>query len=454
VSEGLSKEKFIFLYRVNKIQRGEASWYKGKVMTIKEIENIALNAKKTSLALARSGTDARNNALAVIAKNIEANEDAVYRANALDLENSRSLVESGEISKATYGRLKLDENKMRDMIQGIYDVIKLDDPINEVFWRKKLDDDLILEKISCPIGVIGVIFEARPDVIAQISALAVKSGNAVLLKGGRESAETNKIIGKIVRESLCSVKDEFENAVNLLESREDVVEMLKLDNYINLIIPRGSNELVKYIQNNTKIPVLGHASGICHIYVHSDADLEMAKEICIDAKTQYPSACNAVETILINKDFPYISELLHALSFAGIEIIDNPEDWSTEYGDVKVSVRIVSSLLDAAGHINHYGSGHTDAIITQDPKEAEIFMHYVDSAGVFHNVSTRFSDGFRYGFGAEVGISTNKTHARGPVGLDGLTTYKYKLRGIGQIARDYCDGTKTFKHEVLPKDLA
>ncbi|GBF23507.1 glutamate-5-semialdehyde dehydrogenase [Candidatus Gastranaerophilus sp. (ex Termes propinquus)] len=251
-----------------------------------DVKQIAKNAREAALLLARSSVESRNEALLNIAKHIESQKEEIFQANRLDLNEAESLVKSGDITQATYSRLKLDENKMRDMLAGIQDVVKLEDPINEVFWRKKLDDDLILEKISCPIGVIGVIFEARPDVIAQISSLALKSGNAVLLKGGRESHHTNTLIARIINEAIP-----FKGAISLLESREDVARMLKLDQFINLIIPRGSNELVQYIQNNTKIPVLGHASGICHIYVDAQADFEMAKNICIDAKTQYPSAC-------------------------------------------------------------------------------------------------------------------------------------------------------------------
>lgn len=413
-----------------------------------DVREIAKRAHSAS-GLKHSKEEVRNKMLLDMAKSIEANKDEIFKANVLDLEESKYLVEKGEISQATYSRLKLDENKMRDMIQGIKDVAELEDPINKIFWRKKLDDGLILEKISCPIGVIGVIFEARPDVISQVSALCIKSGNAVLLKGGKESLHTNRAIFKSIQNAL---PDEYKNTVNMLESREDVTKMLELDEYINLIIPRGSNELVKHIQNNTKIPVLGHAAGICHIYVHKDADYEMAKNICIDAKTQYPSACNAVETILIHRDFPYIDELNKALGDAGIEVREGTDSWGVEFGDMIVSVRVVEDVVGAATHIKEYGSGHTESIISKDKNIAELFMSIIDSAGVFHNVSTRFSDGFRYGFGAEVGISTNKTHARGPVGLDGLTIYKYKLRGEGSegyIVKDYCDGIKTFKHEML-----
>lgn len=283
---------------------------------------------------------------------------------------------------------------------------------------------------------LGIIFEARPDVISQISALAIKSSNAVILKGGKESINTNKEIMRVIQEALDSTRDFPKDVLTQVFSRDDVKNMLSLDKYIDLIIPRGGNNLVRFIKENTKIPVLGHADGICHIFVDESADLENAKRVVIDAKTQYPSACNAVETLLIHKDFKYTTELLKALEEAGVELIAKPESWHTEYSDKILSYKLVSTLEEAIEHINEYSSGHTESIITEDNKNAKIFMNAVDSAGVYHNVSTRFADGFRYGFGAEVGISTNKTHARGPVGLEGLTIYKYNIEGNGDIVKD------------------
>ena len=338
---------------------------------------------------------------------------------------------------------------MRDMLKGISDVISLEDPVNKVFWTKELDEGLVLKKISCPIGVIGVIFEARPDVISQIASLAVKSGNAVILKGGKESNNTNAAIAKIINEALDEVEGFTKNAINLVFKRDDIKGLLELDEYGDLIIPRGSNKLVKYIQENTKIPVLGHASGICHIFVDKTAKPELAHKVCVDAKVQYPSACNAVETILVHKEYPQLDELKNALKAADVKIVENPEDFSHEYGDKIVSLKVVNDTDEAIAHINKYGSGHTDSILSEDSKNVEKFMNYVDSAGVYHNVSTRFSDGFRYGFGAEVGISTNKTHARGPVGLDGLTIYKYKLFGSYQTVEPYAKGEKTFTHKFI-----
>ena len=411
--------------------------------------NIAKAAKQASLEIADLNTDLKNKALTAVADAIETNKEKIFDANKKDLEEAKALVVSGELSQSTFNRLKLDDNKMRDMISGIRDIIKLEDPVNKTLFARELDKDLILYKVSCPIGVLGIIFEARPDVIAQISALAIKSANAVILKGGKESINTNKTILGIINSALDNIEGFPKNVLNQVFTRDDVAEMLKCDKYINLIIPRGGNKLVKFIKENTKIPVLGHADGICHIFVDKSADLEMAVKVVIDAKTQYPSACNAVETLLIHEEFPFKTDLLKALETAGIKLITHPESWSFEYGDKILSYKYVKSLDEAIEHINTYGSGHTDSILTTDTENAEKFMNKVDSAGVYFNTSTRFADGFRYGFGAEVGISTNKTHARGPVGLEGLTIYKYKLKGKGQIVADYVSGEKHFTHRDL-----
>ena len=401
---------------------------------------IAKNAKEASLKIADLSTEIKNDALIKIADEIEASKDEIFDANKKDLSEAEKLVETGKLNKSTFNRLKLDENKMRDMVQGIRDIAKLEDPVNKKLLVRELDSDLTLYKVSCPIGVLGIIFEARPDVIAQISSLAIKSANAVILKGGKESINTNKKILAVINSALGKVENFPKNVIQQVFTHEDVAEMLKCDKYINLIIPRGGNKLVKFIKGNTKIPVLGHADGICHIFVDEAADLDMAIKIVTDAKTQYPSACNSVETLLIHEKFPYMSE---------IQLINNPESWSHEYGDKILSFKTVKNVDEAIEHINTYGSGHTDSIITKNTENAEKFMNKVDSAGVYFNASTRFADGFRYGFGAEVGISTNKTHARGPVGLDGLTIYKYKLIGNGNIVKDYADGTKNFHHRDL-----
>ncbi len=410
---------------------------------------IAKNAKEAGLKISALNVKIKNDALNCIAKSFEEHKQEIFDANKQDLENAKTLVEEGKISNSTYNRLKLDENKMRDMIQGVRDIANLEDPIGKVLLNRELDEGLVLQKVSCPIGVLGIIFEARPDVISQISALAIKSSNAVILKGGKESVNTNKKIMEIINSALDKIEDFPKNVIQQVFSHDDISQMLKCDEYINLIIPRGGNKLVKYIKENTNIPVLGHASGICHIFVDESSDIDMASKIVIDAKTQYPSACNAVETLLIHENFQNKDELLASLELSGIKLITNPESWDIEYGDKILSVKTVKSIEEAIKHINKYGSGHTDCIITKDTENAEKFMNEVDSAGVYWNASTRFADGFRYGFGAEVGISTNKTHARGPVGLEGLTIYKYKLTGHGQIVDDYAKGIKHFTHKDL-----
>ncbi len=407
---------------------------------------IAKIAKEASLKIADLSTEIKNQALLKIAEEIENSAQEIFDANKQDLKDAEKLVETGELSKSTFNRLKLDENKMRDMIQGIRDIAKLDDPVNKKLLVRELDSDLTLYKVSCPIGVLGIIFEARPDVIAQISSLAIKSANAVILKGGKESINTNKKIMAVINSALEKVNGFPENVIQQVFTRDDVAEMLKCDKYINLIIPRGGNKLVKFIKENTKIPVLGHADGICHIFVDETADIDMTIKVVTDAKTQYPSACNAVETLLIHENFAHKNDLLAALELSEIKLVKDPESWAHEYGDKILAYKTVKNVDEAIEHINAYGSGHTDSIITKNVENAEKFMNKVDSAGVYFNASTRFADGFRYGFGAEVGISTNKTHARGPVGLEGLTIYKYKLIGNGNIVKDYVDGTRSFHH--------
>ena len=427
-----------------------------------EIIKIAKSAKEASIKALQLSEKIKNEALIKISNEIENNKDKIIEANKLDLKSAKELVEKGEITESTYNRLKLDDNKLRDMIQGVRDIVKLKDPVNKIIWEKEIADGITLKKVSCPIGLISIIFEARPDVISQISALSIKSSNAVILKGGKEATQTNKTIFEIIKNALYSIKDFPIDMINLVYSREDVKEILELDEYIDLIIPRGSKSLVKYIKSNTKIPVLGHDEGICHIYIDETADINKAIKVCIDAKCQYPSACNSVETILIHRNAikniykKLTDELLKnrvkiKVDKNLLKITPNFEetiekDWSTEYGDKIVSIKQVETIEEAIEHINKYGSGHTDSIITENEANAEKFMKYVDSAGVYKNISTRFADGFRYGFGAEVGISTNKTHARGPVGLEGLTIYKYKLYGNGDIVDDFTTGKRHFKN--------
>lgn len=428
-----------------------------------DIKTIAKNAKNASIALSSLSCEVKNAALKNVADALRNNTNSVIEANERDLAAAKIAVEEGKLSKSVFNRLKADENKINAMIDGIYDVMKLDDPVNKVEFVRELSDGLILKKVTCPIGVIGVIFEARPDVLAQISALAIKSGNAVLLKGGKETINTNSVVYKIIVDALDKTSGFPKNVINLLFSHDDVAQMLAEDKSIDLIIPRGSNKLVKYIQENTKIPVLGHASGICHIYVDVSADFAKALKIIEDSKCQYPAACNSVETVLVNKNIAdeFLPLFVSKMSELGVvvngddksmKIVDGlgkVDEWAHEYGEKELSVKIVASVEEAVNHINEFGSGHTDCIASENTISVDYFMARVDSAGVYHNVSTRFADGYRYGFGAEVGISTNKTHARGPVGLDGLTIYKYQLDGNGDIVADFCSGKRKFTHKNL-----
>lgn len=430
------------------------------------LESIAQGAKNASYKLSSLSEEVKNQALEAVAEGLLKNKQRIINANQKDLEEAVRQIKLKKMSPALYNRLKFDEEKINVVIDGIYDVMELEDPVNKKLWGMELDKGLELYRISCPIGVIGVIFESRPDVIPQIVSLAIKSANAVILKGGSEAKHTNLCLIDIIKDALETVDMFPFGAISLIQTREDVAQMLKLDKYIDLIIPRGSNNLVQYIQHNTKIPVLGHADGICHIYIEESADIEKAINICVDSKIQYPSACNAVETILINKAAVenILPDLVLALKREAVlvkgcekclEVVSDlepatEEDWSTEYGEKIVSIKVVNDIIDAIEHINHYGSGHTDCIITEDKHQMGIFMDLVDSAGVYHNASTRFADGFRYGLGAEVGISTNKTHARGPVGLEGLTIYKYKLYGNGQYVGEYTgEKSKGFTHKTL-----
>ncbi len=430
------------------------------------MEIIAKNAQKASVVLSAVSADVRNDILLKIANALVQNKDYIISQNNEDLKQAKALLEQGEISQSIYDRLKLSDAKFNDMVSGVKDVAKLPDPIGQTLWANKLDEGLELYRVSCPIGVIGVIFEARPDVIVQISSLAIKSANVVILKGGKEAINTNSALVKIISEVLKQQNIIPQNAINFVTSRDDVQNMLSLDKYIDLIIPRGGNKLVQFIKGNTKIPVLGHADGICHIYVDDSADINLGVKVCVDSKIQYPAACNAVETLLVSDKIAkeFLPLLKTAMVENGVklkgcettkEIISDIEtatedDWRTEYGDKILSVKVVSSFAEAINHINEYGSGHTDCIISKDEKRIKTFMELVDSAGVYANVSTRFADGFRYGLGAEVGISTNKTHARGPVGLEGLTIYKYKLYGSGQIVAEYTGANaKPFLHERI-----
>ena len=425
-------------------------------MTIRE---KAAMMKLDSSKMASTDIAVRNAALEKIAESLLAGKERIFEANAKDMERAQA----DNISPAVIKRLKFSEAKLSDAIAGIHNLIALPDPLFQIQLKRQLDEGLTLIRETCPIGVIGVIFEARPDAMVQIASLCIKSGNCAILKGGSETRETNKLLFELIYEAALS-SGLPQGCLFQAEQRDEIAELLACHESVDLLIPRGSNAFVQYIMNNTKIPVLGHADGICHIYVDKDFDLEKAIPVIIDAKTQYTAACDAVETLLVHQDaleklMPPLQKAFEEYKIslrATSDIADRygselatEEDFSTEYLDLIISAKTVENIDEAIWHINKYGSHHTDCIITEDNKAAEYFMRMVDSAGVYQNCSTRFADGFRYGFGAEVGISTGKIHARGPVGLEGLVTYKYKLFGNGQIVGDYASGRKSFHFKDL-----
>ena len=423
-------------------------------------------AKSASIELSVLSTEVKNNALRAMADALDSSREQILEANARDLEAAKSMLDSGEISGSMYKRLKIDGSKIDGMIAGIDDVIGLPDPVGEQMSALDLDDGLTLYQIRCPIGMIGMIFESRPDVVPQIMSLCLKSGNAVAFKGGREAANSIRVLFTILRDAAAAAGVPADAFV-LLETRADINVILDLDRYIDLLIPRGSNEFVRYIQENTRIPVLGHAAGVCHVYVDEFADLDMAETVALDSKVQYPAVCNATETLLVNSRIAdtFVPRMVSVYEANGVEVRGDEkvcsltdaipatsEDWDTEYGDLIISIKVVDSLSEAIDFINQHGSHHTDAIITEDVRRAAAFARSVDSADVFVNASTRFADGYRYGKGAEVGISTNKIHARGPVGMEGLMIYKYVLVGNGQVVKDYVGpGCRQFKH--VPSDV-
>ena len=404
----------------------------------------------------------RNHALLLMSALLKEHSESVFEANREDLR----LAEQEGLPAPLLHRLNFGPEKLAQVCTGLQSLATLPDPIGKTTYAMEISEDLNLYRVVCPIGVIGVIFESRPDALVQIASLCIKSGNAVLLKGGREALRTNQELTSVVRRALCEAALPPDCA-QLLETREDVAAMLREDKLIDLIIPRGSNAFVRYIMDNSRIPVLGHADGVCHVYVDRDADPEMALRIAVDSKTQNVSVCNAAETLLIHESAAsaILPGIASALRDKGVEIRGDAasvaligcspaddSDWSMEYLDLIISVKVVSSLREAIDHINRYGSHHTDCIVTENRDAAAEFMNLVDSSGVYWNVSTRFSDGFVYGFGAEVGIATGKLHARGPMGLEGLTTYKYKLIGSGHIMKDVKNGTIQYTHRVLQEE--
>lgn len=415
--------------------------------------------KMAAPKLAVTTENQRNLALEKIGEALDAGREEIFAANTEDMERA----EKDGISQSVMKRLRFDEHKLADCLAGIRQLISLPDPLSKIQLARELDAGLTLYRVTCPIGVIGVIFEARPDAMIQISTLCIKSGNCALLKGGKETAQTNRVLFDIIRGAALEAGLP-KGCLYQAQAHSEIDELLRCDGEVDLLIPRGSNRFVRYIMDHTKIPVMGHADGICHIYVDDEADEARAIPVIVDAKTQYAAACNAVETVLVNRKIAkeFLPKMAEALTHAGVKIrgtkevseiipceIMGEDEFHHEYLDLILSVKIVEDVAEAVSHINRYGSHHTDSILTENDVNAEYFMQMVDSAGVYRNCSTRFADGYRYGFGAEVGISTGKLHARGPVGLEGLVTYKYKLYGEGQIVGDYADGRKQFHFRDL-----
>ncbi len=433
-----------------------------------KVDEIAQRAKQASQKLGTLPTPIKNRALEAVAVALLDQQAAILAANAQDVDAARQLVARGALARPLLDRLKLNANKIREMAAGVRSVARLPDPVGRVLSAIELDTGLELTQVTCPLGVIGAIFESRPDAVPQIASLCWKSGNAVILKGGSEAQASNQALVQCIRDAIASVAPEGVDAVQMVETRDDVHALLELDTLIDLFIPRGSNDFVRYIQARTRVPVLGHADGLCHAYVDRQADLDRAVAICYDAKVQYPAVCNAIETILVHRAVAasFLPRLDAAYQQAGVEIRGcaatrellphvrpaTAADWDTEYLDLIVAVRVVDSLDEAMAHISRHGSRHTETIITEDPVAATTFLDRVDAATVMHNASTRFADGYRFGKGAEVGISTSKTHARGPVGLDGLVIYKYRLLGQGQVVADYVGpNARPFTHRPLER---
>ncbi len=421
-----------------------------------DVREMAEAARQAALRLAMASSENRNACLLHMAEVLQANKNLIFSANEEDM------AMAGTLAPPLRKRLLFGEEKLTAVIAGLRDLASLEDPLGKTTLARELTEGLDLYRVTCPIGVIGVVFESRPDALVQISSLALKSGNAVLLKGGREAFKTNTVLASCLREAAAQsgLPEDF---AQLLENRKDVDEMLKLDDLIDLIIPRGSREFVRSVMDRSRIPVLGHADGICHVYIDRSADPQTARRIALDSKVQNVSVCNAMETLLVHRDMAHLlPDLAEDFRGAHVELVGDDkvqhlihcapaseEDWKTEYLDYKLSIRLVDSIDEAIDHINCFGSHHTDCIVTQDPEAAKEFLARVDSAGVYQNVSTRFADGFVYGFGAEVGISTGKIHARGPMGLEGLTTYKYKLLGHGQTMTDVKSGKIKYTHRDL-----
>ncbi|MBZ5567061.1 MAG: glutamate-5-semialdehyde dehydrogenase [Acidobacteriia bacterium] len=429
------------------------------------VAEAAARARTAALRLAVLSDDLRRAALLAAADALQRRSPEILAANERDC--AGQLTDRQPLSPAMFKRLQVSKRAVEAMAEQVRAVAALPDPLGRELGITALDDDLTLRKVTCPLGVVAIIFESRPDVIPQVAALALRSGNAVLLKGGREAEQTNTALAAIWCDALAPFPEIPAHVITLLHTRQDIEELLRLEEGIDLMIPRGSEQFVRYIKAHSRVPVLGHGAGICHVYVDAAADPRKAVDVTFDSKVQYPAACNAAETLLIHQDVAaaFLPEMLARFEAAGVEVRGCPRtqalsggrrvlpatqaDWSTEYSDLTISIKIVDSFEEAVEHVNRWGSKHTESIVTEDAKAAAEFMLRVDAAGVYQNVSTRFADGFRYGLGAELGISTGKLHARGPVGVEGLTTYKYQLAGNGHTVASYNSGERTFKHRPL-----
>jgi len=432
-----------------------------------DVVSLARSAREAARKLALLSDEKRRAALLAIADGLEENGERILVANAKDCEAAKKLLSTGEMTQALFSRLRIKEKGISEMAARVREVANLPDPLGKRLAATSLDDGLTLQKETCPLGVIAVVFESRPDVVPQIASLALKSGNAVLLKGGTEAANSNETIVAVWRETLTKFPDVPLESIHLLQSRSDVMELLRLKDEVDLLIPRGSKEFVAFMEQHSSIPVLGHGEGICHVFVDRAADLNKAVAVTIDSKVQYPAACNSVETLLVHQNIAaaFLPKIVSELKRENVEVRGCPrvlallptetlvpaleQDWSTEYSDLILSIKIVDDVAQGLEHIHRYGSKHTECIVTEDQAVAERFLQEVDAAGVFHNASTRFADGYRYGLGAEVGVSNGKLHARGPMGIEGLTTYKYKLRGNGHTVADYSNGSRHFKHKPI-----
>ena len=418
----------------------------------RDTDELVRDSQRAALRLANVDEATRNEALRSIADALREEEAAILDANARDVSAAEELLAQGEYTQALVDRLKLDAAKIESIAEMVESVAEQEDPLGRTLAARELDEGLDLYRVSVPLGVVATVFESRPDALVQIAALALKSGNAVILKGGSEASESNRVLHRVIQEATAEIAEVPGGWAGLVEAHEEVDRLLELDDQIDLVMPRGSSEFVSYIQDTTQIPVLGHTEGICHVYVDEAADLAMAEDVAFDAKVQYPAVCNAVETLLVNESVAaeFLPGLVERYEDAGVElrgddavreVVDigtaTADDWDTEYGDLELSIAVVDDVYEAIDHVNAHGSKHTESIVTADDAAAEAFMTGIDAASVFHNASTRFADGYRYGLGAEVGISTGKVHARGPVGLEGLTTYKYYLEGDGHLVASY-----------------